>query len=151
MWESRQRHALDKSNRDVLARQAYVALSRATTLDGLHLKDFHVGVVKAHESVKKFYASLEVGATDVRLRLRSIDHGLTVVCRYSMCVCRFGAIRVSCRCGRMRGLDSRGRCFVVGFGSGICIWVAIPYVAWSFLSGWVSIAVASDLTWKTTF
>ena len=42
--------------------QAYVALSRATTLDGLHLLDFRVGVVKAHESVKSFYASLEVGA-----------------------------------------------------------------------------------------
>lgn len=42
--------------------QAYVALSRATTLDGLHLLDFRVGVVKAHESVKNFYASLEVGS-----------------------------------------------------------------------------------------
>eukprot|EP00752_Nemacystus_decipiens_P004875 g4437.t1 len=39
--------------------QAYVALSRATTLDGLHLLDFRVGVVKAHESVKNFYAGLE--------------------------------------------------------------------------------------------
>ncbi|CAN0078682.1 unnamed protein product, partial [Ectocarpus fasciculatus] len=39
--------------------QAYVALSRATTLDGLHLVEFRKGVVKAHESVKKFYASLE--------------------------------------------------------------------------------------------
>ncbi|CAM9772095.1 unnamed protein product [Ectocarpus sp. 4 AP-2014] len=39
--------------------QAYVALSRATTLDGLHLVEFQKGVVKAHESVKKFYAGLE--------------------------------------------------------------------------------------------
>lgn len=43
--------------------QAYVALSRATTLDGLHLVEFHKGVVKAHESVKKFYAGLEVKAS----------------------------------------------------------------------------------------
>lgn len=40
--------------------QAYVALSRATTLDGLHLLDFHFGVVRAHETVKDFYAKLEV-------------------------------------------------------------------------------------------
>eukprot|EP00903_Cladosiphon_okamuranus_P022385 g20588.t2 len=39
--------------------QAYVALSRAMTLDGLHLLDFRIDVVKAHESVKNFYASLE--------------------------------------------------------------------------------------------
>lgn len=43
--------------------QAYVALSRATTLDGLHLVEFQKGVVKAHESVKKFYAGLEVTAS----------------------------------------------------------------------------------------
>lgn len=37
-----------------------MALSRATTLDGLHLLDFRVGVVRAHEKVKAFYAGLEV-------------------------------------------------------------------------------------------
>ncbi|CAM9616956.1 unnamed protein product [Ascophyllum nodosum] len=39
--------------------QAYVALSRATTLDGLQLLDFRLGVVRAHDKVKAFYAALE--------------------------------------------------------------------------------------------
>lgn len=37
-----------------------MALSRATTLDGLHLLDFDVRVVRAHGKVKAFYAGLEV-------------------------------------------------------------------------------------------
>lgn len=40
--------------------QAYVALSRATTLDGLFLLDFNLAVVRAHSKVKTFYAALEV-------------------------------------------------------------------------------------------
>ncbi|CAM9251762.1 unnamed protein product, partial [Hapterophycus canaliculatus] len=39
--------------------QAYVALSRTTTLAGLHLLDFTASNIKAHESVTHFYASLE--------------------------------------------------------------------------------------------
>ncbi|CAN0373227.1 unnamed protein product, partial [Discosporangium mesarthrocarpum] len=42
--------------------KAYVALSRATTLDGLHLLNFDPSVVKAHETVKSFYARLMVCA-----------------------------------------------------------------------------------------
>lgn len=37
-----------------------MALSRATTLDGLFLLEFNVAVVRAHEKVKTFYAALEV-------------------------------------------------------------------------------------------
>lgn len=35
--------------------QAYVALSRATSLEGLHLQSFERNAVRAHELVKEFY------------------------------------------------------------------------------------------------
>ena len=38
--------------------QAYVALSRATTLDGMLLKTFDAARIKAHPAVQQFYASL---------------------------------------------------------------------------------------------
>eukprot|EP00903_Cladosiphon_okamuranus_P010532 g9962.t1 len=40
--------------------QAYVALSRTTTLEGLHLLDFERAVIMAHDSVTEFYAGLGV-------------------------------------------------------------------------------------------
>lgn len=41
--------------------QAYVALSRATSLDGLQVLNFYPGRVKAHPKVKMFYAGLSKG------------------------------------------------------------------------------------------
>jgi ATP-dependent DNA helicase PIF1 len=38
--------------------QAYVALSRATDLEGLLLTDYHPNVVRAHPQVKKFYQEM---------------------------------------------------------------------------------------------
>lgn len=38
--------------------QAYVALSRATDLEGLFLEKFNASTIKANEKVKRFYASL---------------------------------------------------------------------------------------------
>lgn len=43
--------------------QAYVALSRATSLEGLHLQSFERNAVRAHELVKDFY-SRRMGAGD---------------------------------------------------------------------------------------
>lgn len=39
--------------------QAYVALSRATSLGGLRVKNFKAGCVRAHPSVLRFYQSIE--------------------------------------------------------------------------------------------
>lgn len=39
--------------------QAYVALSRAISLDGLHVKDFHPSSIRCNKSVKKFYKELK--------------------------------------------------------------------------------------------
>lgn len=72
--------------------QAYVALSRATTLDGLHLLDFRIGVVKAHESVKNFYASLEVGTVQRARRLYMLGCTCGITCR------RVGSIDRSSTC-----------------------------------------------------
>lgn len=52
--------------------QAYVALSRATTLDGLMLVDFDASRVKAHQKVKAFYSGLEVRANLVSFALRAV-------------------------------------------------------------------------------
>ena len=38
--------------------QGYVALSRAVDLEGLTLLDFNPQLIKAHERVKQFYASM---------------------------------------------------------------------------------------------
>ena len=50
--------------------QAYVALSRVTSLAGLHLLSFNPGVIVAHPLVTEFYRSISANAT-ARKRTRS--------------------------------------------------------------------------------
>ena len=47
--------------------QAYVALSRAKSLDNLSILDFDVNAIKANQEVIKFYEKLEYGNKKNRL------------------------------------------------------------------------------------
>lgn len=66
--------------------QAYVALSRTTTLEGLHLLDFDRSKIVAHPRVAEFYARLRVSCSR---QLQALEwSNCTLELGYSsMCVC----------------------------------------------------------------